>query len=91
MQPRLVVYEIMAREARPLYRMLAFLDPLLRRSPLVIESDNAFGRTSEVRNDEANPGKQFAFVPLNLGDHPPGAVPALSLVGKVGIPDQRCI
>ena len=69
MQPHLVVYEIMAREARPLYRMLAFLDPLFCRSPLVTESDNAFGRTSEVRNDEANPGKQFAFVPFNLGDH----------------------
>jgi len=71
MQSDLVVVEVVARQTRPLYRMLAFLDPLFCRSPLVVEADDAFGRTSEVRNDEANPGKQFAFVPFNLGDHPP--------------------
>ena len=71
MQPHQVIDKIVARQARPLHRVLALLDPLLSRSPLIVESDNAFGRTSEVRNDEANPGKQFAFVPFNLGDHPP--------------------
>ena len=87
----LVVDEIMARQTRPLYRILAFLDPLLCRSPLVIEADDAFGRTREVCRDEANPGKQLAFVPFNLGNPPPGAVPPLGLVGKVGIPDKRRI
>src|SRR5271157_6219525 len=40
-KPHLVVVEIMARQARPLYRILAFLDPLFCRSPLVIEADDA--------------------------------------------------
>ena len=34
-----------ARQPGPLDRALAFLDPLLRRAPLVIEADDALGRS----------------------------------------------
>ena len=70
-KPHMIVHEIMARQTRPLYRILALLDPLFCRSPLVVEADDAFGRTREIRHDEANPWKQLAFVPFNFGDHPP--------------------
>src|ERR1017187_9594837 len=88
MQSDLVVVEFVARQPRPLNRILALLDPLLGGSPLIVKPDDPYCRSDEIRPDEAYPREQLAFVPFDLGDHSTGPVPALRLVGEVGIADQ---
>ena len=48
--------------------MLAFLDPLLRRAPLVVETDHRPAWQAHVRDDEANTRKQLPLVMLELTD-----------------------
>lgn len=43
-----------ARQPRPLDRALAFFDPSLRRTALVVEGHDALGRPHQVGDDEAN-------------------------------------
>jgi len=49
-----------ARQPRPLYRALPLFDPLLSRAALVVEGDDSLGRTSQVRDDEADARVQLA-------------------------------
>ena len=70
LEPYRVGGERSARQSRPLDRTLAFLDPLLGRATLVVESDDPLGWTAHVRHDEANPGIKLARMPLDFGDHP---------------------
>src|ERR1035437_5533031 len=43
LQPHLVVHKVVTGQSRPFDRVLAFLDPLLRRAPLVVEPHHPFG------------------------------------------------
>ena len=52
MQSDLVVVEVVARQSRPLHRILTLLDPLLSGSPLVVKPDDPFRRSGEIRHDE---------------------------------------
>ncbi len=45
----------MARQPRPLYRILAFLDPLLAGAALVVEGDHSLGRSSEEVEEAGSP------------------------------------
>src|SRR5262245_11388763 len=47
-QPDLVGPEAVAREARPMGGFLAFLDPLLRRPALIVETDDGSVRPGQV-------------------------------------------
>ena len=58
----------MARESGPAGRLLAFLDPLLRRAPLVVETDHRPAWQAHVRDDEANTRKQLPLVMHELTD-----------------------
>src|SRR5262249_21272066 len=74
-----------AGQARALDPTLAFLDPLLGRATLVVESDDPLGWTAHVRHDEANPGIKLARMPLDLGNHAARLAPACRLVGKARV------
>ena len=41
------------------------------------------------RDDEADPGEQFAEVVLDLGDHSPGQAPGRGLIREAPVADQR--
>jgi hypothetical protein len=72
LQPHLVVSEVVATQPRPLDRILALLDPLLRRPTSIVEPHHASGSASEVGDDEADAREQFALMPLDLGHHAVG-------------------
>src|SRR5207247_1509621 len=77
------------RQSRPLDRVLAFLDPLLRRSAPVVEGDHLLGGAMEVRHDETDPWVQLPWVPLHLGHDAARPTPALRLIleGRVEAPN----
>ncbi len=75
LEPDLVVAELPAGQPRPLDGVLAFLDPLLRRAPMIVEGDDPFGRTAQVGDDKADAGIQFAGMPFDLGHHAAFLVP----------------
>jgi hypothetical protein len=55
-QPHLIGPEAVTGEPGPVRGLLAFLDPLLRRSTLVVEADDGPVRPRERRDDENPPG-----------------------------------
>ena len=57
LQSHLVIHEVVARELGPLDRVLALLDPLLRRAALVVESHDPLVAPGEIRDDETDAGE----------------------------------
>src|SRR3954447_26824777 len=74
-----------ARQTRPLDRVLTLFDPLLRRAPSIVEGHHALGWTTQVRDQEAHPGIEFAGVPLHLSHNPTCAAPSLGLIAEAGV------
>src|SRR5271156_3368132 len=79
----------MAGKPRPPYGILAFLDPLLRRPPLIVKTHHPFGRPAQIGDDEPDAREQLPPVPFHFGNHPTGTVPTLGLILKVPIPHLR--
>jgi hypothetical protein len=70
-------------------RLLAFLDPLLRRPALVVEPhDGAIGEL-EIRHDEADAREQLAVMMLDFRDYPPRLRPIPHLIRKAVVPNER--
>ena len=70
--------------------MLALLDSLLRRAAPVVKAHHLHRGTAQVRHYDAEVGQQLAQVPLDLGHHPAGTIPALGLVVEaVEVPPDR--
>ena len=88
-QPDLVINEVMAGKPRPPYGILAFLDPLLRRPPLIVKTHHSFFRPAQIGDDESDAREQLPPVPFHFGNHPAETVPTLGLIGKVPIPHLR--
>src|SRR5215469_17372475 len=86
-QPRRIVLETPARQLRPVHRILTLLDPLLRRTPPVVEADDLLRAPLQVGDDEADAGEQLARVPLHLGDHATGALPRTGLIAEAVVED----
>ena len=84
----LVVHEVVAGELRPLDRVLALLDPLLRHATPVVKLHHAVRVPAQVGDDEAHAGKQLAAVPLDLRHHAPGLVPARRPIREALAPDD---
>ena len=55
LQPGLIVLEPAARQPRPLQGVLALLDPLLGRTPPVVELDRSPRTASQVGHHEPDP------------------------------------
>jgi uncharacterized coiled-coil protein SlyX len=85
LKPNLVVPEVPARQPRPLDRILAFFDPLLRRAATIVELDHLPRPAGHVGHDEPGTRKQLARVPLDLGHHAAGMVPTLRLIREVRV------
>ena len=68
LQPCLVVTKPLARQARPVEGMFAFLDVLLGSSTLIVEPHHLFRFLFRVGDDEADLRQQFARRPFDLGD-----------------------
>ena len=85
LQPDGVIAEPATRQPRPFDRVLAFLDALLRFAPLIVEQCHPLGRSRQVGDDEPDPGKQLAGVPLHLGDDAAGLIPAFGPIAEAGV------
>ena len=91
LQPRRVVLEPPAGQLRPLHRVLAFLDPLLRRAALVVEVDDLLRVPLQVGDDEADAREQFAGVPGHPDHDAAGALPRTGLIAEAAIEDLRLV
>ena len=85
LEPHYIGRERPARQARPIDRSLAFLDPLFARAALVVERDDPLGGAALVGDDESDARNKLASVPLDLGDHPARLGPASRLIAEVGV------
>ena len=56
---------------------------LFRRASLIVEGDDALGRSRQIGEGEADALIQVARMPLDLGDHAAGLRPASGLVAEV--------
>jgi hypothetical protein len=79
----------MAGQPRPAERVFALPDPLLGGAAAVVELDHPLVGSGQVGHDEADPGIEFALVPLDLGHHPTGSGPAGGLVLEAGVRHDR--
>src|ERR1700686_4255313 len=68
--------------------LLAFLDPLLRRAPLGIETNYRPAVQAQIRDDEADAREQLPKVELHLRYHPSRPLPTGRLVEKALVPDH---
>src|SRR5262245_25119592 len=90
LEPHRIGGERSARQSRPLDRAFALLDPLLARPALVVEGNDALGRATHVRHDEADAGIKFSGMPLDLGDNPPRLSPGSGLIAVGGSMSDDC-
>ena len=68
--------------------MLAFLDPLLGRATTVVKVNHALGSCAPIGHDETDSRKEFAAMPLDLGNHPTRPLPTGGLILEVGKPNN---
>jgi hypothetical protein len=52
---------------------------------LVVEGHHALARPSQVGDDEADTRIKLAGMPLDLGNHPAGFLPALRLIAEARV------
>ena len=83
LEPHRIVSKVVTGEPRPLHRVFAFLNALLRCPALVVEVDDVFRSHREIRNDEADSGEKFPAMPFHFRDHTPGMTPSCGLVHEV--------
>src|SRR5450432_1408739 len=69
-------------------RLLAFLDPLLGRAPLIIEPYYRPAGQAQVRDDKPDSRKQLPEVELQLRHYSPRHLPTGRLVEKALVPDH---
>ena len=55
------------------------------RAALIVEGDDALGRSRHVGDDEADGWIKLARMPLDLGDYAARYLPALRLIAEVGV------
>jgi hypothetical protein len=91
LQPNLIVDEVMARQPRPLYRILALFDPLLGRSSVVVETNDALLRPAEIGHDEPDPREELSSMPFHFRDHQTLTTPRRGLVLKIVVSDDWCM
>ena len=74
----------MTRQPRPGQRNLPLLDPLLGGALLTVETDYTMGLPVQVRDDESDPGKKLADVPLDFGNDSARVAPTFGLISRSG-------
>ncbi len=91
LEPDGVVAELAARQSGPLDGVLAFLDVLLRFTPLIVESNHPLGGARQVGDDKADTRTEFTRVPFHLGHDTTLPVPASGLIAEAGILAQDMV
>jgi len=81
----------MTRKPRHLHRLLAFLDPPLRRPSLVVEAHYRPARCLQVGHDEPHSWEQLPEVELHLRHHPSRCLPPRRLVEKALVPHDGLV
>ncbi len=69
-QPHLVRDKTLAGQSRPVQGVLAFLDPLLGGAASIVKVHHPWSLCTHIGDNETDPRKEFALMPLNLGNHP---------------------
>ena len=87
-QPHLIRDKALAGQPRPVQGILAFLDPLLGPAATVVKVNHPLGSCAPVGQDETDSRKEFAAMPLDLGNHPTRPVPTGGLVFEIGKPND---
>src|SRR5271169_1966056 len=67
------------------------IDPLLRRTPLVVKPHHRPARRLQVGHDESDSWEQLPAVELHLRHHTPRRLPARGLVEKTLVPHHRLV
>src|SRR4030042_5314040 len=81
----------MTRQPRPLQFVFALFDPLLGSASLVVEPHHVARLPSEIRHNEADSRKQFACMPLDLGNYPSRDFPTGRLLAQAMVQDNRLL
>ena len=89
LEPDLIRPEPVTRQPCPVRRLLAFLDPLLRRPALVVKAHDGTIREREIRHDEADAGEQLTDVVLDFRHDPSGRRPVVRLILEALVADER--
>ena len=85
LKSNLVLRHALAGQPGPVDRLLAFLDVLLHRAALIVEPNDPVRLHRQVGGDEADAGKQLAWMPLDLGNNTAGFVPGRRLILYVAV------
>ena len=72
LEPHSIGREAHAGQPRPLQSVLAFLDMLLRRSPIIVKGQDPLVRQTAVGDDKSDLWEQFTRMELDLGHDAPG-------------------
>jgi len=86
-QAGLVGCESTATRLVPTQRGLPLFDPVLNVAASVVHLNHFPGRQLGIDHDESDPGKEFPFVPLDLGNYPALSIPSLCLAPEINQPD----
>ena len=87
-QHHLIRDKALAGQPRPVQGILAFLDPLLGPAATVVKVNHPLGSCAPVGQDETDSRKEFAAMPLDLGNHPTRPVPTGRLIFEIGKPND---
>jgi len=82
-QPHLIGAKPMTGKPRHLDRLLAFLDPPLRRPAFVVEAHHRPTRHLQVGHNEPQSWEQLRSMKLHLRHHSSGGLPTGTLIEKV--------
>ena len=88
-QPHLIRDKMLAGQSRPVQGIFAFLDPLLGGAATVVKVNHPLGLCAHIGHDETDSRKEFAAMPLDLGNHPARPVPTGGLIVEIGKPNDR--
>ncbi len=91
LEPDGVVAKLAPRQPCPFDRVLAFLDPLLRRASSIVELRHPLGRSRQIGDDDADTRIEFARMPLDLGYHSAALTPGRRLVAEAGMKDPDMV
>ncbi len=70
LQPHLIVAKVLARQPRPIDRMLAFFYMLRSRAALIVELQHFFGGKWQVGHHKPDARKQVSRMPFDLRHDP---------------------
>ena len=75
LKPYLIITKIMAGELYPIQRVFSLLDPLLRRTSLVVKTYDMLRPGRKIAYNKSHTGKKLSLMPFNFHYHAPELLP----------------